>query len=50
MGANMTCLVAKHLEFKYVAVVDLICFRSTKYSSREFLDDKDNFWRQVCCF
>ena len=28
----------------------LICCRSSKYSLQEFLDVKNNFWRQVCCF
>ena len=31
-------------------VVDLICFRSTKYSLQEFLDVKNNFWKHVCFF
>ena len=35
---------------EYAAVVDLIRFRSMKYSLQEFLDVKNNFWRQVCCF
>ena len=33
-----------------VTVFDLICFRSTKYSLKEFLDGKYNFCRQVSCF
>ena len=33
------------------AVVDLICFRSTKkFVAKNFLEVKNNFWRQVCCF
>ena len=33
-----------------VAVIDLICFLSTKFSLKEFLGVKYNFCRQVSCF
>ena len=45
IGANMTCFAAKHSKFGVAAVVDLICFCSIKYSLKEFLDFKNNFWR-----
>ena len=38
------------LSLEYMAVVDLICFRTTTYSLQEFLDVNNNFWRQVSCY
>ena len=41
---------AKHSKFGVADVAGLICFCSTKSSLQEFLDVKNTFWRQVCCF
>ena len=48
--ANTTYFAAEHLKFEVGGCCRLDCFRSTKYSLQKFLDVKNNFWRQVCCF
>ena len=44
----MTCFAAKHSKFGVGGCCRLDLFSLKKYYLQEFLDVKNNFWRQVC--
>ena len=46
----MTCFAAKHSKVGVGGCCGLDLFSLKKNFLQEFLDVKNNFWRQVCCF